>query len=366
MRISYSADESHGQKSEEIMTKPTPVTYAQSGVDIDRGDAFVDKIAPLAKSTRRTGSMDAIGGFGGLFDLKALDMKDPVLVAGTDGIGSKLDWAEAMERFDTIGIDLVAMCVNDLLCQNAQPLFFLDYFAVHKLDPEQGAELIKGVVEGCLQSDCQLIGGETAEMPTLYPAGKFDLAGFAVGAVERDEILPKPVMKAGQKLVGVASSGLHSNGYSLIQRVLKEAGLGAHDTLPGTEALIGDLLLDPTKIYVRPGKRAAHLVSGYAHITGGGLVGNLKRVLPKGTGFTVDLSEVPAPLLADWAIRSGWVEAEEAQRVWNMGIGLVAVLAEGVSVADFQAAFGEEAVYELGQLTEDGEYQLRDKKYGLS
>ncbi len=347
------------------MSKPSPLTYAQSGVDIDRGDAFVEKIAPLAKSTRRAGSMDAIGGFGGLFDLKALGMKDPILVAGTDGIGSKLDWAEEMNRFDTIGIDLVAMCVNDLLCQNAQPLFFLDYFAVHKLDAEQGAELIKGVVEGCLQSECQLIGGETAEMPTLYPVGKFDLAGFAVGVVERDEILPKSTLKAGQKIVGVASSGLHSNGFSLIGRVLKEAGLGVHDALPDTSHKIGNLLLEPTRIYVKNAKAAAPLVQAYAHITGGGLVGNLKRVLPKGMGLEVNLSAVEAPLLADWAIRSGWVEAQEAQRVWNMGIGLVAILDEGASFAEFESHFPGQRCYELGELTDQSADILRDKKYDL-
>ncbi len=347
------------------MTNPSPLTYAQSGVDIDRGDAFVEKIAPMAKSTRRTGSMDAIGGFGGLFDLAALGMNDPILVAGTDGIGSKLDWALEMDRYHTIGIDLVAMCVNDLLCQNAQPLFFLDYFAVNKLDPDQGAALVEGVVEGCLQSDCQLIGGETAEMPTLYPAGKFDLAGFAVGAVERDQILPKREITAGQKLVGVASSGLHSNGYTLIGRVLEEASLGVQDRLPELDAIIGDLLLEPTRIYVRPGKQAAPMVSAYAHITGGGLVGNLKRVLPQGIGFDIDLSDVAPPALADWAIRSGWVEAEEAQRVWNMGIGLVAVLEEGASIQEFAEKFDADHVYELGTINAKGEYNLRDQKYGL-
>ncbi len=348
------------------MTKPSPLTYAQSGVDIDRGDAFVEKIAPLAKSTRRLGSMDAIGGFGGLFDLGALGMKDPVLVAGTDGIGSKLDWAEEMNRFDSIGIDLVAMCVNDLLCQNAAPLFFLDYFAVHKLDPDQGAELIKGVVEGCLQAGCQLIGGETAEMPSLYPVGKFDLAGFAVGAVERDEILPKPDIKAGQKLFGVASSGLHSNGYSLIAHALKAAKLGAHDPLPLSDSLIGDLLLEPTKIYVKPAQKAAHMVSAFAHITGGGLIGNLKRVLPKNLGVKVDLSAVPAPALADWAIRSGWVEAGEAQRVWNMGIGLVAVADEDARFEDFKANFADDECFEIGEITSDPEDHLNDQKYDLA
>ncbi len=342
------------------------MTYAQSGVDIDRGDAFVDQIAPLAKSTRRLGSMDAIGGFGGLFDLKALGMNDPVLVAGTDGIGSKLDWAEEMNRFDTIGIDLVAMCVNDLLCQNAQPLFFLDYFAVHKLDPDQGASLIKGVVEGCLQSDCQLIGGETAEMPSLYPVGKFDLAGFAVGAVEREEILPKADIHAGQKLVGIESSGLHSNGYSLISHVLKEAGLTAHDKLPNTDARIGDLLLEPTKIYVKEAKSASPLVSAFAHITGGGMIGNVKRVLPKSLGLNIDMSEVQAPALADWAIQSGWVEAGEASRVWNMGIGLVAVLKDGVIFEDFAQHFTNSKCYELGEITEEPKHQLRDEKYNLT
>ena len=351
------------------MAQKSPITYAQSGVDIKAGDAFVDDLAPYAHQTRRTGSLDGIGGFGGLFDLKAIGKKDPVLVAGCDGVGSKLDIAFALNVYDTIGYDLVAMCVNDLICQNAETLFFLDYLAVNKLDPVQNLEMIKGISAACIEAGCQLIGGETAELPSLYATGKFDLAGFAVGAVERDEILPRlDAIRPGDRLIGIASSGTHSNGYSLLQRVLKEAGLTLDRDLPGTGHNIGELMLEPTRIYVKPALEAANFVKAYAHITGGGLLGNIKRVLPKGMGIALNTTVVPAPDLCNFAIKDGWVEAEEAYRVWNMGIGLVAVVEDdGEVIGKFgepfaRAGFG---VYDLGRLTEGAEKSLQDDKFDL-
>ena len=351
------------------MSNKTPITYAQSGVDIEAGDEFVRDLAPLAASTRRTGSMDQLGGFGGLFDLKEIGMRDPILVAGCDGVGSKLDIAEALNKFETIGFDLVAMCVNDLLCQNAQTLFFLDYLAVNKLNPAQNLEMVRGISAACIEANCQLIGGETAELPTLYAAGKFDLAGFATGVVERDEVLPRfDSMKAGQRVMGVASSGPHSNGYSLLQRVLKEAKLSMNDDLPGTGYNIGELMLEPTRIYVKPALEAAKHVHGYAHITGGGLAGNLKRVLPKGMGFDLDVSLVPAPSLFEWAVKEGWVQVEEAYRVWNMGVGLVAIVEDdGDAIGKFGEPFAEAGfqVYDLGVLTDSGELNVIDTKFVL-
>lgn len=348
------------------MQSTQPLTYAQTGVDIDRGDAFVEQIAPLAKSTRRNGSLDALGGFGGLFDLKAVGMTDPVLVAATDGVGSKLDIALDLNKFDSIGIDLVAMCVNDLICQNAQPLFFLDYLAVNRLDPEQGVELITGITDGCLQSGAQLIGGETAEMPSLYPVGKFDLAGFAVGAVERDAVLPRRDIQAGDRVIGIHSAGLHSNGYSLINAVLRQAGLGLGDDLPGTSHNIGGLMLEPTRIYVKAALTAAHAVKAYAHITGGGLIGNVVRVLPKGLGLDLDASVVPAPDLARFAINHGHVTAAEAYRVWNMGIGFVAIVADdGDKIGEVFEAFSAFECFDLGVVTADSKTQLRDNKFDL-
>ncbi len=351
------------------MSNKTPITYAQSGVDIEAGDDFVRDLAPLAAATRRSGSMDQIGGFGGLFDLKAIGMRDPILVAGCDGVGSKLDIAEALNNFETIGFDLVAMCVNDLLCQNAQTLFFLDYLAVNKLNPAQNLEMVKGISAACIEANCQLIGGETAELPTLYASGKFDLAGFATGVVERDEVLPRfDSMKAGQRVMGVASSGPHSNGYSLLQRVLKEAHLGMNDDLPGTGHNIGKLMLEPTRIYVKPALEAAKYVHGYAHITGGGLAGNLKRVLAKGLGFDLDVSLVPTPDLFNWAVKEGWVSAQEAFRVWNMGIGLVAIVDDDAqALGNFRKPFADAGfqVYDLGVITDGDAQNVIDTKFGL-
>ncbi len=351
------------------MASKAPITYAQSGVDIEAGDEFVKDLVPLAKKTRRSGSLDQIGGFGGLFDLKALNKKDPILVAGCDGVGSKLDIAMALNKFDTLGFDLVAMCVNDLLCQNAETLFFLDYLAVNKLDLHQNLSLVEGISKACVEAGCQLIGGETAELPTLYPAGKFDLAGFATGVVERDEILPRiDQIRPGDRIIGVASSGAHSNGYSLLQRVLKEAELSLHDSLPGTGHNIGALMLEPTRIYVKPGLQSASVAKAYAHITGGGIIGNLTRVLPKDVGAKLNMSVVPTPDLFNWAVKNNWVEAREAYRVWNMGIGLIAVIEDdGDAIGKFGEPFAKAGfgVYDLGEITVEPQCMLEDSKFSF-
>ena len=343
----------------------TPLTYSQTGVDIAKGDALVQRIAPLAARTRGAGAMDAIGGFGGLFDLRALGMRDPILVAATDGVGSKLEIAQQMHAYRSIGQDLVAMCVNDLLCQNATPLFFLDYLAVHKLDVDQATELIDGIASACQVANCQLIGGETAEMPSIYPRGKFDLAGFAVGAVERDARLPTGKVRAGARVLGIASSGLHANGYALAQAVLPRAGLSLSDELPTSTRTVGEVLLEPTHIYTSAALAASQYVEAYAHITGAGLLANVMRVLPAGLGLDLDLSSVPAPLFADYAIGTGAVSALEAYRVWNMGVGLVAIVASEAAAARVRAAFSGFACYELGVVIDQPEQRLRDSKFQL-
>ena len=343
----------------------TPLTYSQTGVDIAQGDALVERIAPLAARTRGAGAMDAIGGFGGLFDLRALEMRDPILVAATDGVGSKLEIAQQMHAYRSIGQDLVAMCVNDLLCQNATPLFFLDYLAVHKLDVDQATELIDGIASACQTANCQLIGGETAEMPSIYPHGKFDLAGFAVGAVERDSRLPTGKARAGARVLGIASSGLHANGYALAQAVLQRAGLSLSAKLPKSARTVGEVLLEPTHIYTSAALAASQHVEAYAHITGGGLLANIERVLPAGLGLDLDLSLVPAPLFADYAIGTGAVSALEAYRVWNMGVGLVAIVASDAAAAQVRAAFSGFDCYELGVVIDQPEQRLRDSKFQL-
>ena len=277
-----------------------PLTYAEAGVDIDAGNAMVEAIKPLVRATRRVGADAEIGGFGGLFDLKACGFKDPVLVAANDGVGTKLKVAIETGIHDTIGIDLVAMWVNDLVVQGAEPLFFLDYFATGKLSPEHGVAVVKGIAEGCGQAGCALIGGETAEMPGLYAGADYDLAGFAVGAVERDAILPRRTIVAGDVILGLASSGLHSNGFSLVRRIVERSGL-AYDApspfLPGVS--LGRSLLVPTRIYVKPVlaalKATGSSIKALAHITGGGFPDNIPRVLPDGLSAAIDLSAIAVP-----------------------------------------------------------------------
>ncbi|MCB1401188.1 MAG: phosphoribosylformylglycinamidine cyclo-ligase, partial [Rhodobacteraceae bacterium] len=279
-----------------MTTGKNGLTYADAGVDIDAGNALVERIKPAAKRTARSGTMSGLGGFGALFDLKAAGYKDPILVGATDGVGTKLRIAIDTGNVDTIGIDLVAMCVNDLVCQGAEPLFFLDYFATGKLDVDQATRIIEGIAEGCAQSGCALIGGETAEMPGMYHKGDFDLAGFAVGAMERGADLPSGV-QAGDVLLGLGSSGVHSNGYSFVRKVVELSGLGWDAASPFSEGSLGAALLAPTRLYVRQTLAAVRAggVHALAHITGGGLTENLPRVLPEGLGAAIDLSAWTLP-----------------------------------------------------------------------
>ena len=313
------------------------ISYRDSGVDIDAGNALVQAIKPLVRETRRPGADADLGGFGGLFDLKRAGFKDPILVAANDGVGTKLKIAIESGRHETIGIDLVAMCVNDLVVQGAEPLFFLDYFAAGKLEVEHARTVISGIAEGCKQAGCALIGGETAEMPGLYAAGDYDLAGFAVGAAERGEILPRADIVAGDVLIGLPSSGVHSNGYSLVRRLVAEEGIGWDAAAPfAAGQSTAEALLVPTRIYVKPvlaairatgGGRADGAIKGLSHITGGGLSENLPRVLPAGLAAHVDLTTWQAPAVFDWLARAGNLDDAEMLRTFNCGIGMVAIAA---------------------------------------
>ncbi|PWJ20347.1 phosphoribosylformylglycinamidine cyclo-ligase [Jannaschia seohaensis] len=304
----------------------TGLTYAQAGVDIDAGNALVERIKPAAKATERAGTMAGLGGFGALFDLKAAGYDDPILVAATDGVGTKLRLAIDTGVLGGVGVDLVAMCVNDLICQGAEPLFFLDYFATGKLETEAAAAVIEGIAAGCTQAGCALIGGETAEMPGMYGAGDFDLAGFAVGAMERGSALPEGVTE-GDVLLGLASDGVHSNGFSLVRRVAERADLVWDDPAPWGQGTLGAELLTPTRLYVRPALAAIRAggVRGLAHITGGGLTENLPRILPEGLGAQIDLGAWTAPPVFGWLAEAGGIEAAEMLKTFNCGIGLVLV-----------------------------------------
>jgi len=310
------------------MTNKNGLTYAQAGVDIDAGNALVERIKPAAKRTSRSGTMSGLGGFGALFDLKGAGYTDPILVAATDGVGTKLRIAIDTGVVDTIGIDLVAMCVNDLVCQGAEPLFFLDYFATGKLEIDQAARIIEGIAEGCAQSGCALIGGETAEMPGMYHKGDFDLAGFAVGAMERGSDLPAGVVE-GDVLLGLASNGVHSNGYSLVRKVVEKAELGWADPSPFSEGTVGEALLAPTRLYVKQALAAIRAggVHALAHITGGGLTENLPRVLPEGLGADIDLTSWTLPPVFDWLARTADLSEAELLKTFNSGIGMIVVVA---------------------------------------
>ncbi|WP_299789331.1 phosphoribosylformylglycinamidine cyclo-ligase [uncultured Marivita sp.] len=303
------------------------ITYADAGVDIDAGNALVERIKPAAKRTARPGVMSGLGGFGALFDLKGAGFTDPVLVAATDGVGTKLRIAIDTGHVDGVGIDLVAMCVNDLVCQGAEPLFFLDYFATGKLDTDTAARVIEGIAEGCARSGCALIGGETAEMPGMYPAGDFDLAGFAVGAMERGTDLPKGVAE-GDVLLGLASDGVHSNGYSLVRKLVEVSGLGWDADCPWTEGSLGAALLTPTRLYVKQALAAVQAggVHALAHITGGGLTENLPRVLPDGMGAQIDLSAWDLPPVFKWLAATGEMAEVELLKTFNCGIGMILVV----------------------------------------
>ena len=331
------------------------LTYAGAGVDIDAGNRMVELIKPLVRSTARPGADAEIGGFGALFDLKRLGFADPVLVAATDGVGTKLKIAIETGTHHTIGIDLVAMSVNDLVVQGAEPLFFLDYFACGQLDPEVGARVIEGVAEGCRQAGCALIGGETAEMPGLYQMGDYDLAGFAVGAVERDAILPRPDVRAGDIILGLASSGIHSNGYSLVRKIVERTGLRWSAPAPFDPAReLGAALLEPTRIYVKSclaALRATKAVKALAHITGGGFPDNIPRVLPQGLGVMLDLTRVPVPPIFRWLGDVGQVAEAEMLRTFNCGVGMVAVVAPGEADAVGNALVREgETVVPIGEV----------------
>lgn len=309
----------------------TKTTYRDAGVDIDAGNAFVKMIKPLVKATSRPEVIADIGGFGGLFSLNAAKYRNPVLVSGTDGVGTKLKLAFLTDRHDTIGIDLVAMCVNDIVVQGAEPLFFLDYLATSRLEPEKAAQIVKGISEGCVQAGCALIGGETAEMPGFYAEGEYDIAGFTVGVVDRDNIIDGSSITVGNTLIGIASSGLHSNGYSLARKIIFEKmGLGLDETLPGTGKSVADELLTPTRIYV---KSILNLlrdfrINGIAHITGGGLLENVPRVLPHGCKAVIKRNSWTVPVLFQLLQDGGNVEDAEMLRTFNCGIGMVLAVPE--------------------------------------
>ena len=327
------------------------LTYADAGVDIDAGNAMVEEIKPLVRATRRPGADAEIGGFGGLFDLKAAGFSDPILVAANDGVGTKVKIAIETGIHHTIGIDLVAMCVNDLIVQGAEPLFFLDYYATGKLEPAVGAAIVKGIAEGCVQSGCALIGGETAEMPGLYAKGDYDLAGFAVGAAERGTLLPKPGIAVGDRLIGLPSSGVHSNGFSLVRRIVEKSGLAWDAPAPfAPTKSLGAALLEPTRLYVKPmlqALKATSSIKAMAHITGGGFPDNIPRVLPDGVGVRVDLSAIKVPSVFGWLASVGGVAQDEMLRTFNCGIGMI-VVAEAGKADEAMAALratGQDAVF---------------------
>jgi phosphoribosylformylglycinamidine cyclo-ligase len=323
------------------------LTYARAGVDIDAGNRMVDLIKPLVRATARPGADAEIGGFGGLFDLKRCGFKDPVLVAATDGVGTKLKIAAETGRYDSIGVDLVAMSVNDLVVQGAEPLFFLDYYACGRLTPETAAAVVSGIAAGCREAGCALIGGETAEMPGVYAGDDFDLAGFAVGAAERGALLPRGDITEGDVILGLASSGVHSNGYSLVRKVVERSRL-AWDA-PGPFAAgrtLGEAVLTPTRIYVKSCLavlRETNALKGLAHITGGGFPDNIPRVLPKGLGARIDLAQVKVPPVFKWLAAEGGIAEHEMLRTFNCGIGMVAIVAptEADRVAAAFAGAGE-------------------------
>ena len=332
--------------------RKTGLTYADAGVDIDAGNRLVDRIKPAARSTDRPGTVSGLGGFGALFDLKAAGYSDPVLVAATDGVGTKLRIAIDTGHVDSIGIDLVAMCVNDLVCQGAEPLFFLDYFATGKLDVDQAARIIGGIATGCRLSGCALIGGETAEMPGMYHRGDFDLAGFAVGAMERGSDLPRDVAE-GDILLGLASDGVHSNGYSFVRKVVELSGLGWDAPCPWADGTLGQALLTPTRLYVRQALTAVRAggVRGLAHITGGGLTENPPRVLPDGLACAIDLEAWTLPPVFRWLAETAGMSQDELLKTFNCGIGMMLVVEPGRAAAlrDLLTGLGE-TVVPIGQV----------------
>jgi phosphoribosylformylglycinamidine cyclo-ligase len=329
-------------------------SYRDAGVDIDAGNALVEAIKPLAKGTSRAGAAALLGGFGAVFDPKAAGFRDPLLIATTDGVGTKLKIAIESGRHGTVGIDLVAMCVNDLVVQGAEPLFFLDYFATGKLDVATGREIVAGIAAACRDVNCALIGGETAEMPGMYADGDYDLAGFAVGAVERDQLVTGGTVAEGDILLGLASTGLHSNGFSLVRRVVASSGLKYADPAPfANDKSLGEALLTPTRLYVRSCLAAVRggTVKALAHITGGGLIENIPRVLPDGLAAELDASLWPLPPVFHWLQNQGNIAPAELARTFNCGIGMVAVASPEqaeAAIAAFEAA--GETVRRIGRI----------------
>jgi len=337
--------------------------YRESGVDIDAGEALVEAIKPLARATRRSGADAQLGGFGALFDPKAAGYRDPILVATTDGVGTKLKIAIESGRHDGVGVDLVAMCVNDLVVQGAEPLFFLDYFATGKLEVAAAKTIIAGIADGCRLAGCALIGGETAEMPGMYAGGDYDLAGFAVGAVERNEIVDGRTVQPGDAVLGLASSGVHSNGFSLVRRVVAQSGLKWTDSAPfAAGKTMAEALMAPTRIYVqsllalcRAGRQQAGIAKAMAHITGGGLVENVPRVIPDHVTVKIDAKSWPLPPVFAWLARHGQIEPAELQRVFNCGIGMVVVVAaDKADAATRLLEEGGETVHRIGTVTTRG------------
>jgi phosphoribosylformylglycinamidine cyclo-ligase len=337
------------------MTKK-PLTYKDSGVDIDAGNALVQRIKPIVARTQRPEVLAGIGGFGGLFALQPDRYREPVLVSGTDGVGTKLILARQLNRHDTIGIDLVAMCVNDVLVQGAEPLFFLDYFACGSLDVDTAADVIGGIAEGCMRAGAALVGGETAEMPDMYPEGEYDLAGFCVGAVERSEMIDNSSIAAGDQLIGIASSGPHSNGYSLIRKILERAGDAEIDGVPA-----GERLLEPTRIYVKPILALLQLVTvkGLAHITGGGISENVPRILSDSLHAEIDATSWQQDAVFDWLAEMGNIEIDEMRRTFNCGLGMVVVVesADAAKTIEILQQHGETA-WHIGSVA-DGAGEVR-------
>jgi len=351
--------------------KPAGLTYAQAGVDIDAGARMVELIKPLVRATRRRGADAEIGGFGGLFDLKAAGFSDPILVAANDGVGTKVKIAIESGIHDTVGIDLVAMCVNDLVVQGAEPLFFLDYYATGHLEPETGAQIVKGIAAGCLEAGAALIGGETAEMPGVYSGGDYDLAGFAVGAAERGDLLPRANVSAGDLVFGLRSSGVHSNGYSLVRKIVERAGLKWDAPAPFSDGkTLAQALLEPTRIYVKPmlqALRQTTAIKALAHITGGGYPENVPRVLPEGLGVRIDLGAIPVLPVFRWLAEQGNVAEREMLRTFNCGLGMIVVGAAGKAreIEDALRASGEDPVL-LGEvIPAQGERVIYEGKLAL-
>ncbi len=352
VRLSSGARLYRGEREDTISAK----TYKDAGVDIDAGNALVEAIKPLTRATRRPGANGEIGGFGAAFDLRAAGYRDPILIASTDGVGTKVKIAIEAARPDTLGIDLVAMCVNDLVVQGAEPLFFLDYYATGKLEVDVARRVVAGIAEGCKLAGCALIGGETAEMPGLYARGDYDLAGFTVGAVERSEIITGDTVAPGDVILGLASSGVHSNGYSLVRRVVADRGLSWEAPAPFDQARsLGEALLTPTKIYVKSTLAAIKVggIKAMAHITGGGLIENPPRVYPKTVAAEIDGASWRVPPVFRWLKREGGIEASDMPRTFNCGLGMLVIVdpAKAAAVKANLEAAGE-TVFEVGRMVE--------------